>query len=174
MIWPMKRLLALVVVAGFGLAQVPAYSENTFGVGYGVGSGFMLQGSALLPFSPLGIDTALEVEVAVPTAFDGASGWALIKANLLPAVTVGDFSMSVGVGLDVSYSSLTSLFGTHLGSLATLEIPGGSISGYAGLGYKGGFNVAYGFGGRLYLDPLAFDIGLSDRYTFKAAVLYLY
>lgn len=181
----MKRLLALLtLIAGLAFAQVPAYTENTVGIGFGIARGFALdgstrpaiviQGSALLPFSPLGIDTGLDAELIVPTAFSGAEVWALFKANLLPALTLGDLPFSVGLGLDASYNTFGGVFGTHLGPLATVEIAGGAISGYLGLGYEGGFNLAYGLGGRLYLDPVALEVALSDRYPLKLAILYLW
>jgi len=171
----MKRLFALLTLfAGLAFAQVPAYPENTAGIGFGIGRGIVLQGSTSLPFSPLGIDTGLDAEVIVPTAFNGAEVWALFKANLLPALTLGDLPFSVGLGLDASYNSLSSVFGTHLGTVATVEIPGGAISGYLGLGYEAGFNLAYGLGGRLYLDPVALEVALSDRYPLKLSVLYLW
>ncbi|GEM83935.1 bioflim formation protein [Meiothermus hypogaeus] len=171
----MKRLVALLtLVVGFAFAQAPAYTENTVGVGFGVGRGLMAQGSLGLPFSPLGIDTGLDVEVIVPTSFDNVEVWALFKANLLPALTVADLSLSAGLGVDLSFNTAGSLFGFHLGPVASLEIPGGAISGYVGLGLEGGFNVAYGLGGRLYLDPVALEVGISDRYPFKVALLYLW
>jgi hypothetical protein len=171
----MKRLIALVtVLTGLALAQVPAYPENTVGIGFGIGRGLVLEGSTPLPFSPLGIDTGLDAEVIVPTAFNGAEVWALFKADLLPALTLGDLPFSVGVGLDASFNTLSGIFGSHLGPLATVEIPGGAISGYLGIGYEGGFNLAYGLGGRLYLDPVALEVSVSDRYPLKLAVLYLW
>lgn len=171
----MKRLVALLtLVLGFAFAQAPAYPENTVGVGFGVGRGLMVQGSLGLPFSPLGIDTGLDVEVIVPTSFDNVEVWAFFKANLLPALTVADLSLSAGLGADLSFNTAGSLFGFHLGPVASLEIPGGAISGYVGLGIEGGFNLAYGLGGRLYLDPVALEVGISDRYPFKIAVLYLW
>lgn len=172
----MKRLLALLtLLMGLGFAQVPAYSENTVGAGFAIGRGLVLQGSFGLPFSPLGIDTALEVEGIVPTSFDGVEIWALAKANLLPALVLADFPLSVGLGLDTSYDTKTNRVGVHVGPLATVEIPGGAISGYLGLGYKGGGSfLAYGLGGRLYLDPLALEVAISDRYALKLSVLYLW
>lgn len=171
----MKRLVALLIlVVGFAFAQAPAYPENTVGVGFGIGRGLMVQGSMGLPFSPLGIDTGLDLEVLVPTSFDGVEVWALVKANLLPALTVADLSLSAGLGIDLSFNTVGSVFGFHLGPIASLEIPGGAISGYVGLGIEGGFNVAYGLGGRLYLDPIALEVGTSDRYPFKIALLYLW
>lgn len=171
----MKRLLALLTLTvGMAFAQVPAYSENTAGLGFGIGRGLVLQGSFGLPFSPLGIDTALEVEGIVPTSFDNVEIWALAKANLLPALVLADMPLSVGIGLDTSFNSSGSVFGFHLGPIATLEIPGGAISGYLGLGYKGGSFLAYGLGGRLYLDPLALEVATSDRYPLKLSVLYLW
>lgn len=98
----------------------------------------------------------------------------MVKANLLPALVVADLPLSVGLGLDLSFDTRASVFGTHLGPIATLEIPGGALSGYLGLGLEGGFNLAYGLAGRLYLDPVAIELGLSDRYALKIAVLYLY
>ncbi|WP_337869153.1 bioflim formation protein [Meiothermus sp.] len=171
----MKRLFALLtLVVGLAFAQAPAYPENTVGVGFGIGRGLMVQGSLGLPFSPLGIDTGLDMEVLVPTSFDSVEVWALLKANLLPALTVADLSLSAGLGIDLSFNTVGSIFGFHLGPVASLEIPGGAISGYVGLGIEGGFNVAYGLGGRLYLDPIALEVGLSDRYPFKIALLYLW
>lgn len=171
----MKRLVALLIlVVGFAFAQAPAYPENTVGVGFGIGRGLMVQGSMGLPFSPLGIDTGLDLEVMVPTSFDSVEVWALVKANLLPALTVADLSLSAGVGLDLSFNTVGSIFGFHLGPIASLEIPGGAISGYVGLGIERGFNVAYGLGGRLYLDPVALEVATSDRYPFKIALLYLW
>ena len=178
----MRRFLALItLVTGLAFAQVPAYNENTLGLGFGISplnSGrpnmLIVQGSFGLPFSPLGIDTGLEVEGLVPTSFDNLEVWAMIKANLLPALVVADLPLSVGVGLDLSYNTFGSVFGTHLGPIASLEIPGGAISGYFGLGLEGGFSLAYGLAGRLYLDPIALEIGLSDRYALKIAALFLY
>lgn len=174
----MKRFVALLtVLAGLALAQVPAYPENTIGLGFGIrnslGNSLIIQGSTSLPFSPLGLDTGLDAEVIVPTSFNGVEVWSLLKVNLLPALTVLDLSLSAGLGLDVSYSTLNG-FGTHLGPVASLEIPGGAISAYVGLGYEGGFNLAYGLGGRLYLDPIALEVATSDRYVLKLAVLYLW
>lgn len=171
----MKRLLALgLVVAGLALAQVPAYPENTAGIGFGFGRGIVLQGSAVLPFSPLGLDTGLDAEVIIPTSFGGADIWALFKADLLPALTLLELPVSVGVGLDARYNTVSSVFGSHIATLATVEIPGGAISGYLGLGYAAGFNLAYGLGGRLYLDPVALEVALSDRYPLKLSLLYLW
>jgi len=171
----MKRLFALLtVVLGLAFAQAPAYPENTVGVGFGIGRGLMVQGSLGLPFSPLGIDTGLDLEVIVPSSFDSVEVWALVKANLLPALTVADLSLSAGLGIDLSFNTVGSVFGFHLGPVASLEIPGGAISGYVGLGLEGGFNLAYGLGGRLYLDPIALEVGISDRYPFKIALLYLW
>ncbi len=171
----MKRLFALLtLVVGLAFAQAPAYPENTVGVGFGIGRGLMVQGSLGLPFSPLGIDTGLDLEVIVPTSFDAVEVWALLKANLLPALTVADLSLSAGLGIDLSFNTVGSVFGFHLGPVASLEIPGGAISGYVGLGFEGGFNMAYGLGGRLYLDPIALEVATSDRYPFKIALLYLW
>lgn len=171
----MKRLFAVLILSiGMAFAQAPAYPENTVGVGFGIGRGLMVQGSMGLPFSPLGIDTGLDMEVIVPTSFDAVEAWALLKANLLPALTVADLSLSAGLGLDLSFNTMGSIFGLHLGPVASLEIPGGAISGYLGLGIEGGFNLAYGLGGRLYLDPVALEVGVSDRYPFKIALLYLW
>ncbi|MCS7058280.1 MAG: bioflim formation protein [Meiothermus sp.] len=171
----MKRVFALLaVVVGLALAQVPAYPENTVGVGYGVGRGLILQGSTGLPLSPLGIDTGLDFEAIVPTSFDNLEVWALFKLNLFPALVVADLPLSAGLALDLSYNTQSRLLGLHLGPIASLEIPGGALSGYVGLGYEGGFNLAYGLGGRLYLEPIALEVGLSDRYPLKVALVYLW
>ncbi|RDI96124.1 bioflim formation protein [Meiothermus sp. QL-1] len=171
----MRRIVALAaLIVGLAFAQVPTYPENTVGLGYGVGRGLVLQAGAALPFSPLGIDTGLELELIVPTTFNNFEAWALFKANLLPALTLADLSLSAGLGLDLSYNTQNSVFGLHLGPLASLEIPGGAVSGYLGLGFKGGFSLAYGLGGRLYLEPIALEVGLSDRYPLKVALLYLW
>ena len=170
----MKRLLALAtLLIGFALAQVPAYPENTIGGGYafrfGGQGGFLVQGSTFLPFSPLGIDTGLDLEVALT---DKLSVWALLKANLLPALTVADLSLAVSLGLDLTYKNEG--FGARFGPLATFEFPGFALSSYLGIGFLNGFSFAYGLGGRLYLDPLAIEIATSDRYDLKLAVLYLW
>ena len=48
----MKRLVALSLLAlSLALAQMPAYPENTLGLGYAPDKGVYLQGSALLPSS---------------------------------------------------------------------------------------------------------------------------
>ncbi|WP_119360690.1 bioflim formation protein, partial [Meiothermus luteus] len=141
---------------------------------YGVGRGLILQGSTGLPLSPLGVDTGLDVEAIVPTSFDNLELWALFKLNLFPALVVADLPLSAGLALDLSYNTQGRLLGLHLGPIASLEIPGGALSGYVGLGYEGGFNLAYGLGGRLYLEPIALEVGLSDRYPFKVAVVYLW
>jgi hypothetical protein len=170
----MKRLMAIAtLLIGFALAQTPAYPENTIGGGYafkfGGTGGFLIQGSTLLPFSPLGIDTGLDLEVALT---DKLSVWALIKANLLPALTVADLSMAVSLGLDLTYKN--DGFGVRLGPIATLEFPGLAFSAYTGIGFLNGFSFAYGLGGRLYLDPIALEVATSDRYDLKLAVLYLW
>jgi hypothetical protein len=173
----MKRLLAIAtLLIGFSLAQVPAYPENTIGGGYafkfglpsGLG-GFLVQGSTFLPFSPLGIDTGLDLEVALT---EQLSVWAMIKANLLPALTIADLSMAVSLGLDLTYKN--GGFGARFGPLATFEFPGFALSAYTGIGFLNGFSFAYGLGGRLYLDPLAIEVATSDRYDLKLAVLYLW
>jgi len=179
----MKRVLVLLtLLVGLAFAQAPAYPENTIGLGFGISSSLtsspsnslIIQGSTVLPFSPLGLDTGLDTEVIVPTSFNGAEIWSLFKVNLLPALTVADMSLSAGLGLDVSFNTFSSTFGTHLGPVASLDIPGGAISGYVGLGIENGFNVAYGLGARLYLDPVALEVATSDRYALKLAVLYLW
>jgi hypothetical protein len=93
---------------------------------------------------------------------------------VLPALTVADLSLSAGLGLDFSFNTFSSTFGTHLGPVASLEIPDGAISGYVGLGIENGFNVAYGLGARLYLEPIALEVATSDRYALKLAALYLW
>jgi hypothetical protein len=171
----MKRLLAiLTLVAGLAFAQPPAYPENTVGVGFGINRGLILQASTVLPFSPLGIDTGLDLEVIVPTTFDNFEVWAMFKANVFPALVVADRSLSAGLAMDMSFNTLGSVFGFHLGPVASLEIPGGAISGYVGLGVERNFSIAYGLGARLYLDPIALQVAISDRYPIKIAVLFLW
>jgi hypothetical protein len=171
----MKRLIALLaLVVGLAFAQPPAYPENTVGVGFGINRGLILQASTVLPFSPLGIDTGLDLEAIVPTTFDNVEIWAMLKANLFPALVVADQSLSAGLAMDMSFNTMGSVFGIHLGPVASLEIPGGAISGYVGLGFEGRFSVAYGLGVRLYLDPIALQVGISDRYPIKIAVLFLW
>jgi len=164
---PMKRLLAtLGLLLGLALAQAPAYPENTAGFGYAPDKGFYLQGSLVLPFSPLGIDTGLDAQVLLS---QNPEVYALLKANLFPGLVLGDFYASFGLGLDLRYP-----FGVHLGPLASVELPGGALSGFLGLGYQGGFHLAWGAGFRLYLEPLALEVSSSDRYPFLLALLYLF
>ena len=100
----MKRLFALLGLAlGLALAQAPAYPENTLGLGYAPDRGFYLQGSALLPFSPLGLDTGLDAQVLLSQS---PEAYALLKANLFPGLVVEGLFASVGLGLDLRYPCL--------------------------------------------------------------------
>jgi len=165
----MKRLFALLGLAlGLALAQAPAYPENTLGLGYAPDRGFYLQGSALLPFSPLGLDTGLDAQVLLSQS---PEAYALLKANLFPGLVVEGLFASVGLGLDLRYP-----FGAHLGPLASLELPGGALSLGLGLGYQAGagLHLAWGAGFRLYLEPLALEVSASDRYPFLLFLLYLW
>lgn len=161
-----KLLLLLTMLVGLAMAQTPAYPENTFGVGYTFGQGLGGQVSLVLPFAPLGLDTGLDLEGTYGTDLRLN---ALTKINLLPALTLADLSLSVGLGVQARYP-----LGIHLGPVASLEIPGGVISAFGGLGYQEGFHTAWGLGLRLYLDPLALEFASSDRYDFKMALLYLW
>ncbi|MEN2981949.1 MAG: bioflim formation protein [Thermus sp.] len=163
----MKRILALVaLLLGLALAQAPAYPENTFGLGYAPDRGVYLQGSLLLPFAPLGIDTGLDAQALLqPTP----QVYALLKANLFPGLVLADLYASVGLGLDLRYP-----LGFHLGPVVSVEVPGGALSGTLGLGYQGGFHLAWGAGFRLYLEPLALEVAASDRYPFLLSLLYLW
>ncbi|WP_105318417.1 bioflim formation protein [Thermus tenuipuniceus] len=163
----MKRLVSLVLLAlNLSLAQMPAYPENTLGLGYGPGKGIYLQGSALLPLSPLGIDTGLDLQALLS---QNPEVFALVKANLFPGLVLMDLYTSVGLGLDLRYP-----FGVHLGPVVSLEVPGGALSAYGGLGYQNGFHLAWGAGFRLYLEPLALEASASDRYPFLLSLLYLW
>jgi len=163
----MKRLIPLaLLVLSLALAQGPAYPENTLGLGYAPNKGVYLQGSALLPFSPLGIDTGLDVQALLS---QNPEVFALFKANLFPGLVLLDLYTSVGLGLDLRYP-----FGAHLGPVVSLEVPGGALSAYGGLGYQSGFHLAWGAGFRLYLEPLALEVSASDRYPFLLSLLYLW
>ncbi|MFD3006473.1 bioflim formation protein [Thermus tengchongensis] len=163
----MKRTLALLaLLLGFSLAQAPAYPENALGLGYAPERGVYLQGSLLLPFSPLGIDTGLDAQVLLS---QNPEVYALLKANLFPGLVLMDLYTSVGLGLDLRYP-----FGVHLGPVVSLEVPGGALSAYGGLGYQSGFHLAWGAGFRLYLEPLALEVSASDRYPFLLSLLYLW
>ncbi|AFV75206.1 hypothetical protein Theos_0123 [Thermus oshimai JL-2] len=162
----MKRLLGALLLFALALAQTPAYPETAFGLGYAPDRGVYLQGGLLLPFSPLGLDTGLDLEVLLD---QNPQGEALFKANLFPGLVVESLYASLGVGLDLRYP-----FGAHLGPLFSLEIPGGALSARLGLGYEGRFHLAYGLGLRLYLEPLALEAAFSDRYPFRLSLLYLF
>ncbi|WP_038040289.1 hypothetical protein [Thermus tengchongensis] len=163
----MKRTLALLaLLLGFSLAQAPAYPENALGLGYAPERGVYLQGSLLLPFSPLGIDTGLDAQVLLS---QNPEVYALFKANLFPGLVLMDLYTSLGLGLDLRYP-----FGVHLGPVVSLEVPGGALSAYGGLGYQSGFHLAWGAGFRLYLEPLALEVSASDRYPFLLSLLYLW
>lgn len=163
----MKRLLALLSLAlGLALAQTPAYPENTLGLGYSPEKGFHLQASALLPFSPLGIDTGADLQLRLAPPLEGQL---LLKANLFPGLVLADLYTSAGLGLDLRYP-----FGVHLGPVVSVEVPGGALSGTLGLGYQNGLHLAWGAGFRLYLEPLALEVSASDRYPFLLSLLYLW
>ncbi|WP_026234518.1 hypothetical protein [Calidithermus timidus] len=172
----MKRILPLLtLLCGLVFAQVPAYPENTAGLGFTVGKNLTVQAGFNLPL--LGLDTGLDLELN-PLAAGGVEVWTLSRLNLIPALVVGDLSMSVGAGLELRYAAKNGAtapsFGAHLGPTATLELPGSALSAYVGLGYQGGFSLAYGVGFRAYLDPIALEIALTDRYWLKLSALYLW
>ncbi|GAA5335069.1 MULTISPECIES: bioflim formation protein [Thermus] len=164
----MKRALAFLFLLGLALAQAPAYPENTLGVGYAPDKGAYLQGSLLLPFNPLGIDTGLDAEALLSPS---PEVYALLKANLFPGLVLGDFYTSLGLGLDLRYP-----LGAHVGPVASLELPGGALSGTLGLGYQtgSGLHLAWGLGLRLYLEPIALEAATSDRFPFRLSLLYLF
>lgn len=172
----MKRILPiLTLLLGLAFAQVPAYPENTAGLGFTVGKSVTVQAGVNLPL--LGFDTGIDVELN-PLAPGGFEFWSLSRLNLIPALVVGDLSMSVGAGFDLRYAAKNGAtapsFGAHLGPTATLELPGSALSAYVGLGFQDGFSLAYGLGFRLYLDPLALELALTDRYWLKLSALYLW
>lgn len=162
----MRRVAALFLL-GLALAQGPAYPENTLGLTYAPdGSRLFLQGSALLPFTPLGVDTGLEAQLLLSTT---PEAYALFKANLLPGLVVMDLYASLGLGLDLRWP-----FGVHLGPLVSFELPGSALWLSGGVGYQAGFHLAYGAGFRAYLDPLALEVSATDRYPFALSLLYLW
>ncbi|MGC8968725.1 MAG: bioflim formation protein [Thermus sp.] len=165
----MKRILLFLGLSlGLALAQAPAYPENTLGLGFSPDKGFYLQGSALLPFSPLGLDTGLDLQARLAQS---PEAYALLKANLFPGLVLADLYTSLGLGLDLRYP-----FGVHLGPLASVELPGGALSLGLGLGYQAGagLHLAWGAGFRLYLEPLALEVSASDRYPFLLSLLCLW
>jgi hypothetical protein len=172
----MKRTLPLLTLLfGLAFAQVPTYPENTAGLGFTVGKNLGVQAGINLPL--LGFDTGIDLELN-PLAPGGLEAWTLSRLNLIPALVVADLSMSVGVGLDLRYAAKNGAsapsFGAYLGPAATLELPGSALSAYVGLGYQGGLSLAWGLGFRAYLDPIALEIALSDRYWLKLSALYLW
>jgi len=114
----------------------------------------------------LGIDTGLDLQALLS---QNPEVFALFKANLFPGLVLADLYTSVGLGLDLRYP-----FGVHLGPVVSLEVPGGALSAYGGLGYQSGFHLAWGAGFRLYLEPLALEVSASDRYPFLLSFLYLW
>ncbi len=166
MLRPMKRLWLWPFLLGLALAQAPAYPENALGLGYAPGQGVYLQGGVLLPFSPLGIDTGLDAHLLLRA---NPQGQLFLKANLFPGLVLEGLYTSIGLGLGLRYP-----FGIHLGPVASLEVPGGALSLGLGLGYEGGFHVAYGVGFRAYLEPLALEASLSDRFPLLLSLLYLF
>lgn len=163
----MRRTFALFLLLGLALAQGPAYPENTLGLAYAPDGGrLFLQGSALLPFSPLGIDTGLEAQLLLSSS---PEVYALFKANLLPGLVLMDLYTSLGLGLDLRYP-----LGLHLGPLVSLELPGSALWLYGGAGYQAGLHLAWGAGFRVYLDPVALEVSATDRYPFALSLLYLW
>lgn len=160
----MRRVAAFFLL-GLALAQGPTYPENTFGLTYAPESGLFLQGSALLPFTPLGVETGLEAQLLLSLT----EAYALFKANLLPGLVVMDLYTSLGLGLDVRWP-----FGLHLGPLVSFELPGSALWLSGGAGYQEGFHLAWGAGFRVYLDPLALEVSATDRYPFALSLLYLW
>lgn len=165
----MRRVLALVCLLTLAWAQSPAYPENAFGVGYGE-KGLALQGNLVLPLSPLGIETGLDLWAFLPSLNPARlEGRALLKANLLPGLVFLDRYLSLGMGLDLRYP-----FGLHLGPVASLDLGGAALSLGLGLGYQGGLHLAFGAGLRAYLDPLALELSASDQNLFLLSLLYLF
>ncbi len=165
----MRPLLPFLVFLALAWAQSPAYPENALGAGYGE-KGFTLQGSFLLPLSPLGIETGLDLWASLPSLNPvRLEGRALLKANLLPGLVFLDQYLSLGLGLDLRYP-----FGLHLGPLASLDLGGAALSLFLAPGYQGGFHLAWGVGLRAYLDPLALEASAMDGNRFLLSLLYLF
>lgn len=171
----MKRLLSiLAILTGAAFAQTPAYVEPAVGFGFGLNGGSNIIGSYStgLPFSPMGFDTGIDLEAIYNLDNSDVGIHGLFKTNVLPALTVSEFSASVGLAVDASYSTAVGL-GGHLGPIASLELPGATLSGYLGLGYRQDAILAYGFGARVYLDPWALEVAISDHYLLRISGIYL-
>ena len=161
------RWVSALFLLSLALAQGPVYPENTLGLTYAPDGGrFFLQGSAALPFTPLGIDTGLEAQLLLSGS---PSAYALFKANLFPGLVLRDLYTAVGVGLDLRWP-----LGVHLGPLVSFELPGSVLWLSGGVGYQAGLHLAYGAGLRVYLDPLAVEVSATDRYPFALSLLYLW
>ncbi len=176
----MKRLAILVFVfAGVVLAGQPAYPENGVGLGYShPGAGVFTLG-LVLPATPMGLDTGLDLEVRYPHLGVSATG----KVLVLPSLTVGGQFMAVGGFAELRYAD-PGRFGGYLGGAFSWDLPPlgqveGAFSGRLGLGYfpKGslaGSLFSYGLGLRFYYDPVAFELVTNDRDLFRASLLFLW
>ncbi|AEB12894.1 hypothetical protein [Marinithermus hydrothermalis] len=165
----MKRLGALLVlVLGLALAQAPAFPETYAGAGVAA-NGAAVQFGLVLPFAPMGLDTGLDGEVVFAP---NPQGQLAFKALLLPSLTLADTFAAVGLASEVRLEA--NAFGAHLGPVASLDLGEAVLSATAGLGFFRGVHVSYGLGLRAYLDPLALEVATSDRYAFRASLLYLW
>ena len=178
----MKKLLSFAVFfLGLALASVPAYPENSIGLGFVYPTAGKVNVGLALPFAPLGMDTGLDLEVRYPRP--GAS--IATKILILPSLTVGGQFMAVGAysELRYAYADPDNLFGAFLGGSLSWDLPQmgpleGVLSGQLGVGYfpKGNWTsfFSYGLGMRFYYDPVAFELATNDRDLFRASVLFLW
>ncbi len=175
----MKKLWIIAAFSlGLALASAPAYPENSVGLGYVYPTAGELTFGLALPFTPMGMDTGLDLEVRYPRLGVSATG----KILLLPSLTAGGQFVSVGLYSELRYAD-PGLFGGYLGGNFSWELPPmgpveGALSGQLGIGYfpKGSWTsfVGYGLGLRLYYDPIAFELASNDRDLLRASLLFLW
>ncbi len=175
-----RRLSILVATLGLlvALAAPPPFPENAVGLGYAHPGRGLFQASAVLPFSPMGLEAG--GTFALASDLDRWDGYLDLELLVFPGLALGPAFGEAGgfFRLDGVKDAAGFGVGAALGLSAGLEFSDPlplALFGRAGLGYLRGFRPAWGLGVRVYpAEALAVDLGADDRLGLYAALSYLW